>query len=68
MQSRLMVFQTREDELQDALIDAEQENPCEDCGDDSRVAAEYISNRFWRGIKVICLNCKTITAELDAPE
>lgn len=67
MKSRLLILQTKEDALADALKDAEAENPC-DCSEDSQVEAEYISNRFWRGIKVTCLTCGTITAELDDPE
>ncbi len=62
-----MILQTKEDLLSDALRDAERENPC-GCSEDSEVEAEYISNRFWRGIKVTCLKCGTITAELDDPE
>ena len=67
MKTNFLILQTHEDILADALKDAEQENPC-DCSEDSQVEAEYVSNRYFRGIKVTCLTCGTITAELDDPE
>lgn len=59
------ILMTREDEFAEILEDQANEHPC-DCG--GKTEAEYVSNKYWRGIEVTCQKCGAITAELDDPE